>query len=921
MRSLLSLWAAATVLSVFVGISCGEKYELKVNLGGQHVNGFVPETDIVQLEEGVPYTRYRGEMNAEPGDEDVEVFKTQRFSRNEDLFMHFPVPDGVYTITLLFAETFEGAFQAGGRVFDVYLGSKPNGIKKVISSLDIFSQVGGLKPLRRKFKGVSSQDGVTLALRPIKQNPQIAGIIFEGHAYQKTFLDDLPTVPQDLGQPLPNFEAVARTGPVVNPTEQMYDPQLNPKFTKEIKAAAASQGVPATSIGQGPGASAVMDNVSPGSSSGFPPGATPSMPPPTGFDSSPSMNPGASPTAPSDFTAPSPSSTFGNPSSMASRGSSLDSTFGDSSSINPGVFTPGTSDSTFESTAFAGNSGGSPSQGLSDSSLGAPTGMAAGASFQISPNPSMGGPTGPSGLAQPQNLAPASSLLSAGAPSLSARPGIVTLAASSQPQYTGRRRLLQENGQASMMQRIQTLNEQIAHAQQHAGRSKPQKPDPYAGGPEMGGRVRASIGNAASIGAAPSMGSTSAQGYSSERMPRYASIHQQPEVPGALPISVRQVEGAQADTPGAPGTDPSQTGDPPSGVSGGIPSGPGISPSDPTQPQTPEAPGSPRDPSYPGPSDPMTPAYPSGSEVPGEAPNHPQAPGAPEQPIPSAPGMPLPGAAGFPGDVAPGSPAAAFPDTPVSAGGAPPPGSDVPGSPGVESPQYPSFPGMPRPVGDAPPEAPGVQEPVYPVMSPPYPSNPSNTESPAMPVAAGDTPPTGSQVPGVPGTQAPVYPGNNPQYPNTPGSSETPSMPGMPTDAPGVPEMPIEANAQIGDSSSHPGISRPGSALNGICINNSTHCSCGVAAPPGAPEEQTCLFIVNETSSPKVCQKSKCNAQFICGCAEGAPMLCERKVARTILTQVGSQLHASATSQADIVLCERIEIEERIDVLEPTLAD
>lgn len=102
---------------ILVQSTFGDRVEMKINLGGEAVDGFVAEHEVLDVDESVPKMRYRGEIKGS-GD-DLNIFKTQRFARGEDLVLDIPVPDGVYTVTLLFAETWDGAYAPGKRVFDV----------------------------------------------------------------------------------------------------------------------------------------------------------------------------------------------------------------------------------------------------------------------------------------------------------------------------------------------------------------------------------------------------------------------------------------------------------------------------------------------------------------------------------------------------------------------------------------------------------------------------------------------------------------------------------------------------------------------------------------------------------------------------------------------------------------------------------
>lgn len=100
-----------------MGFGYGDRVELRINLGGEAVDGFVAEQEVLDLDETMAKTRFHGTIKGTGSD--LNVFKTQRFARGEDLVLNIPVPDGVYTVTMLFAETWKGAFASGTRVFDV----------------------------------------------------------------------------------------------------------------------------------------------------------------------------------------------------------------------------------------------------------------------------------------------------------------------------------------------------------------------------------------------------------------------------------------------------------------------------------------------------------------------------------------------------------------------------------------------------------------------------------------------------------------------------------------------------------------------------------------------------------------------------------------------------------------------------------
>lgn len=98
-------------------IAIAARVDMKINLGGEATDGFAAEQEFLDLGEEMPKMRFHGPIKG--GGPDLNVFKTQRFSRSEDLVINIPVEDGVYTVSLLFAETWNGAFAAGKRVFDV----------------------------------------------------------------------------------------------------------------------------------------------------------------------------------------------------------------------------------------------------------------------------------------------------------------------------------------------------------------------------------------------------------------------------------------------------------------------------------------------------------------------------------------------------------------------------------------------------------------------------------------------------------------------------------------------------------------------------------------------------------------------------------------------------------------------------------
>lgn len=107
-------------LAICHGLLCeAKKINLKINLGGNAVAGFIAEEEVLNFNDEFAKMRFHGKIKGHA--DDAAIFKTQRFSRNEDLVINIPVPDGIYSVQMLFAETWDGAYGGGKRVFDVRL--------------------------------------------------------------------------------------------------------------------------------------------------------------------------------------------------------------------------------------------------------------------------------------------------------------------------------------------------------------------------------------------------------------------------------------------------------------------------------------------------------------------------------------------------------------------------------------------------------------------------------------------------------------------------------------------------------------------------------------------------------------------------------------------------------------------------------
>lgn len=104
--------------------------------------------------------------------------------------------------------------------------------------------------------------------------------------------------------------------------------------------------------------------------------------------------------------------------------------------------------------------------------------------------------------------------------------------------------------------------------------------------------------------------------------------------------------------------------------------------------------------------------------------------------------------------------------------------------------------------------------------------------------------------------------------------------------------------------------------FDGICLHNSTHCTCGMLDERLKPTEE-CLFVINENASPMICARRPCNAKLVCACAPGATAICRRTEIKTILVPAAVNHHVS--SEPNVVFCKREQLDHGIGVLTPIL--
>ncbi len=89
-----------------------------------------------------------------------DIYKSETYSMRA---YKFKVPKGKYTVTLHFAETYEGISGAGSKSFFVSINGK-----EVLKDLDPYKEAGGFAiPVVKKFNDIEPVDGViTIGFTP-----------------------------------------------------------------------------------------------------------------------------------------------------------------------------------------------------------------------------------------------------------------------------------------------------------------------------------------------------------------------------------------------------------------------------------------------------------------------------------------------------------------------------------------------------------------------------------------------------------------------------------------------------------------------------------------------------------------------------------------------------------------------------------
>jgi chitodextrinase len=100
--------------------------------------------------------------------DDPFLFQTERF--NPALHYDIPLASGDYTIRLLLAEVFDGAYTTGARVFDVFEEGD-----LALQSVDIFDLAGAETAVTLEFPTTVTDDVLNIQFGQISQNPKVNG--------------------------------------------------------------------------------------------------------------------------------------------------------------------------------------------------------------------------------------------------------------------------------------------------------------------------------------------------------------------------------------------------------------------------------------------------------------------------------------------------------------------------------------------------------------------------------------------------------------------------------------------------------------------------------------------------------------------------------------------------------------------------
>lgn len=829
------------------------------------------------------------------------------------------------------------------------MGSKPNGIVKVCSEMDPFRSGGPAGPVRRKFPGVVVQGGLTVALRPIKQNPQIAGVVIDGYSYSNALLEDLPTAPGAPGDQ-PDFSVLSRitAQPPADPS-LLYDPSFNPKFKTEFKS--SSSGTSSYAQNQPTSLSQSASGTRPSSTYGFSGGSstlfssTPATSavqvpsygyPAVGISSQPAGGNSARPASQAPPT-PQMASPFGGAPVQAPSGAQGQNPISPPSAFNvrpttyyrrrlasfqqegthadPGII------SQYENLKpravqeqIAVNSG----PGSQVPSMGVQTTQGQDNSF-LSPSSSHGAQHAPYVSNAFDKSEATSAYSSATNHALYGVRGNTQMAAGNPDAEAYRNQ--QSSQDYNPPPQVASNNDIAQRVYQAQSETLQMNANPVEGFVDNG---RASL-QPNRVESSP----TSSQQFSSSGVA--LSRNNFPPAPGVNPGSTNAAHlhgsGNTVASPMQPMTldqkemTPNRFSDNPTSFSGGQSNfGPSVDQTS-SEAAVRDSPTSSYSQTYDVTDTALRPdqlnRMPSGAKT--SASNY--ARPAQEPTTPSLMGSQFDNEASPIGELyssrmSNGEPVSNRPLNAEATGRTLGDFSSVAMSEQLNTGPMPGTESLPR----------------------------SRFASPNMDTAQAGT--SNSRLESVDGLRIVSRTGvempadrrrvgrmvsgmrrdgaNEIGYGNEarPQGQNTPDIPGLPP-VPGLPDIPSMTGGEEGREDTEQreapsvGVHNGMSGLDGMCINNSTHCSCGMAERAQMPPEE-CLFVVNEHTTPMICAKRTCSGRLVCACAIGANTLCRRSYVKSIL--VPTQVHRHDTvEESDVVFCRREMVEEGVPVLSPII--
>lgn len=159
---------------------------MRVNAGGgEYTDG---SGHLWSADYGYNTGRISSKSNPISGTTDDALYQSGRWDPtvSPNLIYSFDIPNGDYTVNMLFAETYSGAFGVGLRVFDVEIEGQ-----LVLDNLDIYSEVGANTALIKSFIVTVTDGQLNIEFFQGIENPKICAIeVISSSAFGLPFSDD-----------------------------------------------------------------------------------------------------------------------------------------------------------------------------------------------------------------------------------------------------------------------------------------------------------------------------------------------------------------------------------------------------------------------------------------------------------------------------------------------------------------------------------------------------------------------------------------------------------------------------------------------------------------------------------------------------------------------------------------------------------